>query len=381
MIYLDNAATTFPKPAAVYSEAYRCMTTYCGNPGRGGHTMSIAAAKKVFECRCEAGEMFGVDDPSRIVFTPNTTYAINLVLKGLLKEGDHVIISDMEHNSVYRPVHRMALDGKIEYSIFPTMTLDGRRNPARICAGIAKLVRPNTKLVMCAHSSNICSQTLPIKDIGAFCRRHGILFAVDAAQSAGHMPINMEQMNIDALCVPGHKGLYGPQGCGFAALGNKILPDTLTEGGNGVNSLDPTMPDYPPERYEAGTVATPAIAGLCEGIRAVRALGEEAIHEHEKSLYRESAEMLGNTPGVTLYAPEYAGSTLLFNVDGFSAEETSRYLDSCGICVRGGYHCCALGHSTLGTPDGGAVRVSFGIFNKKFNCYALCKALSQMSRP
>ena len=244
MIYLDNAATTFPKPSSVTDEVIKCMTTYCGNPGRSGHTLSLAAAKKVFECRELAANMFGAADTDRVFFTPNTTYGINAVIKGLLRNGDHVIISDMEHNAVLRPIHKLANEGVIEYDVFKTLTGEARQSPIRICANIAKLVKNNTKMVICTHSSNICSVVFPIKEIGDFCHRHGILFVIDGAQSAGLLDINVEDMNIDALCLPGHKGLYGPQGSGIVILGKTTTLNTLVEGGNGIDSLSPEMSKF-----------------------------------------------------------------------------------------------------------------------------------------
>lgn len=377
--YLDNAATTFPKPQAVYDETYRCMTRYCGNPGRGSHAMSLAAAKKIFECRSLLADFFGVDELERIIFTLNTTYALNAVIKGLVKKGDHIIISDMEHNAVFRPVWKLASEGIIEYDIFSSMINIPRRSPTLICAKIASLVRPNTKMVVCSHASNICSATLPLKEIGEFCRKRGILFVVDAAQSAGHYPIKVDDMNISALCLPSHKGLYGPQGCGVIVLGRNVTLDTLIEGGNGVNSLDGDMPSFSPERYEAGTMPTPAVAGLCEGVKAINEIGLKEIAEYESSLFISAREMLCNTPNVSIYAPSYAGPTLLFNLRGISSEALARELDSHGICVRGGFHCSALGHKTLGTSEDGAVRISFGIFNKQSDVENLGKALTRIS--
>ncbi len=375
MIYLDNAATTFPKPLAVPKEVYRCMTEYCGNPGRSGHSLSLAAANKVFECRCELAELFGISNPARIVFTQNTTHALNLVIKGILRQGDHVIISDLEHNSVLRPITHLADKGVIEYSVFSTRPLERRRSPSLICAEIAHLIRKNTRLVVATHSSNICSLSLPISEIGALCRARGVMLVTDAAQAAGVMPIDIEKMNITALCAPAHKALYGPQGCGFAALSENCTLETLLEGGSGTASLDSSMPDEPPERYEAGTLATPAIAGLCEGVRFVRRLGVDAIREYEKELYLHARELLMNIDGIKIYLPEYIGSTMLINKDGIGSEELSRRLDKHGICTRGGYHCSPLAHSTLGTLEGGGVRISLGIFNSKRDIEELALAL------
>lgn len=380
LIYLDHAATTFPKPRAVTEEVLRCLTQYGGNPGRGSHALSLAAAEKIFDCRCLAARFFGVSDPERVFFTVNTTQGLNTVLKGLLRTGDHVLISDLEHNAVYRPLYQMEKQGRITFDTFPSMTGDCRKNAMRICAGIARRLRPETTMVVCTHVSNLCSAMLPVREIGRFCHRHGLLFVVDGAQSAGHVPIFVDEMEIDALCVPGHKGLYGPQGCGMVILGKGILPEALMEGGNGVNSLEGEMPDFSPERYEAGTLPTVAIAGLCEGIRAVESIGTETIFEHEKALYRRTEELLSEKKGLTLYASEYEGAALLLNVDGLTSEQVGSLLNEDGICVRSGFHCSALGHRTLGTPSHGAVRVSFGMYNDMQDVEYLCQSLERIRK-
>lgn len=363
MIYLDHAATSFPKPRAVVEEMRRAVTQYGGNPGRSGHALSMAAAEMVFACRRLVADFFGIDDPARVFFTPNTTQGLNTVIKGALREGDHVLISDLEHNAVYRPIVRLAEAGRITYDVFPSMVGDPDRNATRICAGIARLCRPETRMVIATAASNLCSATLPIAEISAFCRKHGLYFIVDGAQAAGHLPINVDAMEVDALCVPGHKGLYGPQGCGAVILGKRFLPRPLVEGGNGVDSLSGKMPGESPERFEAGTLPTPAIAGLYEGVRWVTAQGIDRIASHETGLFRRAREGLSALDGVTLYAPEYEGAVLSFNVDGIPSERVAALLNERGICTRGGYHCAALAHQTLGTPEGGAVRASFGIFN------------------
>lgn len=374
-VYLDNAATTFPKPPAVLAEVNNCLRHYCGNPGRGSHPLAMAAAERIFECREALARLFGAGDPGRVVFTMNTTYAINLFLKGFLKQGDHVLISDLEHNSVFRPIYKMARDGMIEYDIFPSMCGHAAASPTRICAGIAKRIRPNTRLVMCTHVSNICSYALPVAEIGAFCHRHGIAFAVDAAQSAGHLPIDMKAMNIDALAAPGHKGLYGIQGSGIMILGEGISADTLLEGGNGLLSLEGDMPTDSPERFEVGTLPTPAIVGLLRGVEIISNIGIEQIGAHERDLFCEARERLSDIKGVTIHAPQYKGSTLLFSADGISSEKLAAELGKRGICTRGGYHCSALGHATLKTPPDGAARISFGIYNSCADIGRLITAL------
>ncbi len=363
MIYLDNAATSFPKPRSVGEEMKRCIDLYGGNPGRGAHSLAMAAAKKVFECREAAAQFLGVGETERIFFTPNATYGINAVLKGLLRRGDHVLISDLEHNAVWRPLHKLAVEGIITYDIFRTFAERGRISEERICAEIERLIRPETRMVFCTHGSNICSAVLPIEKIGKLCDGARILFCVDGSQTAGREKIDVDGMKIDALCLPGHKGLYGPQGSGLVALGRDVVLDTMTEGGNGVDSLSPLMPDETPERYEAGTVATPCIAGLWAGMRAVMERGVDSIAFDEYRIIRRMSEALSGIRGVTVYAPWHEGGILLFNIREKSSEITAAELNQNDVCVRGGYHCAALAHRTLGIPDGGAVRASVGMFN------------------
>ncbi len=364
MIYFDNAATTFPKPPAVRREIDRCLRDYCGNPGRSAHALSMAAAEMIYDCRTEAASLFGVPSPEQVIFTHNTTHALNMAIKGLLRRGDHVLISDMEHNAVYRPIWALASLGEISYDVFPTYPALPEPDTTAILAGIEERLQPHTRMVIASHVSNLCSATLPLAEIGAFCHARGLLFVVDAAQSAGIEAIDCTTMQIDALCAPGHKGLYGPQGTGLLILRQGLVLATLLEGGNGINSLDGAMPDFPPERYEAGTQATPALAGLCAGIRFVRSRGPDSIRAAERRLYCRLRDQLCELPGVTLYAPEREGSVLLFNLDGIPSAEAAARLDEAGICLRAGFHCAPLGHATLGTGEDGALRASFSVFNR-----------------
>lgn len=378
MIYFDNAATSFPKPRRVVEEQMRCMQFYGGNPGRGSHALAMAAAEKIYECREELASFFGSPNPENIIFTMNTTMALNTAIKGLLRRGDHVLISNMEHNAVFRPIYKLARDGVIHYDVFDTFPNLSVRPPEMICASILEKLRPNTRMLVCAHASNICSATLPLREIGALCRKKGILFVVDAAQSAGHLPINMTEMQIDALCAPGHKGLWGPQGCGILALGEGIVADTLMEGGSGYNSLEGNMPEDAPERYEAGTLPTPAIAGLLEGVREIKRLGIDYIHTHESALTKRLCERLMAMPKVTLYAPHHAGGVLLFSLQDLSSDHVGAFLNERGFCVRTGFHCAALAHATLGTPPSGAVRVSPSLFNTTAQIDAFAENLKEL---
>ncbi len=380
MVYFDNAATTFPKPDEVIPAMRECMEKRGGNPGRGFHGLAMAAAEEIYRCRMEAADFFGSEHPERVIFTMNTTHALNLTIKGLVRPGDHVLCSDMEHNAVWRPLDRLAKAGVITYDVFDTYPDAPVRTTDMILSSITSRLTPQTSLIVCAHASNICSATLPIESIGRLCRRRGIRLVVDGAQSAGTLPLHVERMGIDALCVPGHKGLYGPQGCGMVILGEGVLPETFMEGGNGVGSLRGDMGDSLPERYEAGTLPTPCLAGLRAGMAFVRRMGTEAIMNHEISLCEQAKNGLLSIPGVTVYAPRHRGGILLFSVNGHSSEDIGTYLDSRGICVRPGFHCTALGHRTLGTPSGGAVRASFGYFNTAREVDALIRAMRSMAR-
>ncbi|MBR3965333.1 MAG: aminotransferase class V-fold PLP-dependent enzyme [Clostridia bacterium] len=380
MVYLDNAATSFPKPPSVVAEVTRCLEEYCGNPGRGGHPLSMAAAEKIYECREELSALFGAPDPSHVIFTQNATAALNLAIKGLLPDGAHVIASDLEHNSVRRPLEALAADGLISFDkisiIGDGYALDG----GAICKRITTAIRKNTAAVIMTACPNVCSLQLPIAEIGAFCRRRGILFIVDGAQAAGHFPIDMRSMCIDALCLPGHKGLLGPQGSGALILGEGIMPRVIFEGGSGSSSFEAEMPREIPERYEAGTLSTPAIAGLCEGVRYIRRLGLASIEKHERSLFLYARQRLGSIPKVRIYMQQYAGSVLSFNVGTLPSDRVASALGTAGICTRGGFHCNPWAHTVLGTDAHGSVRISFSPFNTPQDVDALALALGELSR-
>ncbi len=362
IIYLDNAATTFPKPESVIMDSVECMKTYCGNPGRGSHYIALKSAEKVFETREAIASLFGAS-PENVIFTLNTTYALNMAIKGVMKDGGHLLISNMEHNSVLRPAAQLAKDDVLRYDVFKAYDKDRKLTTHEIIENIVKRLRPSTKMLTCIHSSNICSYTLPIREIGRLCRRLGIIFCVDAAQSAGHTPINMKDDFIDILCLPAHKGLYSPQGLGIMILGDDAPRlSTLLEGGNGVNSLELSMGELSPERYESGTLCTPAIAGLCAGIEFIKSLGTDSIAQRERFLWEKAFDRLSSLRRIKIY-DESSGSVLLFNVEGMAADTVGEILSKDGFCLRTGYHCSPLAHRALGTPEGGAIRVGLGIFN------------------
>ncbi len=378
MIYLDNAATTFPKPPETVREVYRCMTEYCGNPGRGSHYMAQRASEKIFEARSLLASMFGVNSPENVVFTLNTTHALNTSLKSFVREGMDILISDMEHNSVLRPVHALFKSGKVTYSVFSTDCSDDE-----VLLNIEKKIKHNTKILICQHTSNICGTVLPIKKIGELCKKRGIYFIADAAQSAGLFDIDVTDFGIDALCLPSHKGLYGPQGAGAILFSDKdftSLLDTLTQGGSGTDSKDLEMPSYLPDRFEAGTLQTPVIAGLCEGIKFVLRNTPQGIRRHEEFLSNILKADMSSIKGVKLYRPEVPSSVVLFNVKGKSSVAVASELDKYGICVRGGFHCAPLAHRTLNTGDGGAVRISFGAFNDINEVKYTCEVIRRITR-
>ena len=382
LIYFDNAATTFPKPPEVIRAVTATMRHAGGNPGRGSHRLARAAANILYDCREEIADFLGAKDPSRVVFTQNTTHALNTAIKGLLRPFDHVLISDMEHNSVLRPIVAMHKTHHISYSIFSSAAINDADDEA-VDRELSKHLWDKTRAVVCAQASNLTSRTLPLAAIGRFCRKHKLLLIVDAAQSFGHMPIHMEDMNITALCAPGHKGAYGPQGSGFLLLSDHLdtasLPSSLIEGGSGYQSLLPEMPELPPERYEAGTAATPMIAGLHAGIRFVRRIGIEEIRDHEEKLFAAARDILLSFPEIKIYDSDRLGSVLTFTVEGRRSEEIAELLDGEGICTRAGFHCAALAHQTLRTPqESGAVRLGFGYFNTPSQVQRLYPALKRI---
>ena len=359
--YLDNAATSFPKPKSVIKEVEKCLSTYCGNAGRGSHQLSLFAANKIYECRELICDLINAPAPENIVFVPSCSYGLNLIIKGAIDIGDHILISDMEHNSVLRPIQKLANDGKITFDIFDCLL----KTDDEVLNSIKSKIKSSTKLLICNHQSNICSFSAPINKIGNLCKNFNILFAMDVAQSIGHCHIDMQKMNINYMSAPAHKGLYGVQGAGFVAINSKNNLKTIIEGGNGIHSRERSMPDFLPERHEVGTLPLPAIVGLYEGIKEVKGLGINEITAHESELFHILRDGLLNVKGVTVYSPNFIGSTLSFNIKNLSPQQVCALLDEQSICLRGGFHCSALGHSSLGTSEIGTVRASFGIFNTK----------------
>ena len=379
MIYLDNAATSFPKPDSVTASMYNAARCFGANPGRGGHRLSMKAGERVFACREKLAEHFGCES-ERVAFTNNCTTALNTAIKGLLREGDHVVISSLEHNSVLRPVHKLAGRGIITYSVARVNPLDDNET----LRSFALHVRENTRAVICTHVSNVFGTVLPVDKLCAFCKARGILFILDAAQSAGSHSISLKGQGIDIMCIPGHKGLLGPMGTGAILFGDGTEIGELTEGGTGSHSLSESQPDVYPDRLESGTVNMPGIAGLYEGIRAVERFGgERAVLEKESELIRLLREDLSVIPSVSVYTEMQGGKSsnvLSFNLGDLHSEMVSSMLDKDGIAVRAGYHCSYLAHKSYGTGEKGCVRVSTGIFNSKKDIKNLVFSLNKIAK-
>ncbi len=356
MIYLDNAATTYPKPPAVREALLRSLSEYGGNPGRGGHRLSIAAADAVYDCRRAVADFFGIDEPERVIFTAGATAALNLAIKTAVRPGMHVLLSDREHNAVARPIYRLADEGLIEYDIYPTT--------GDVIADIEAHIRPNTGLLVACHLSNVTGFVLPIEAIGEMCRAKGIRFVIDAAGSAGHLPIDLGSTAFDAFCAPGHKGLLGISGVGFVILKNDEGLSDYTDGGSGHSSLSRRMPSTLPERYEAGTLPTPAIVALRAGIETLCHRDPLRIAAEEAAMKARLTEGLLAHRGLTVYEPRNPYGPLLFTHESLRPEAIAEALDRHGVCVRAGYHCAPLAHRTVGTPTGGGVRLSPAITNR-----------------
>lgn len=354
MIYFDNAATTLIKPRSVSMAMYNAVNSLA-SPGRGGHRAAMAAAEKAYECRTVAAKLFNVPQPEQVVFTMNATHALNIAIKSLAGKGDRVVISGYEHNSVLRPLN--AIGAQICVAASPLFDED-----AAVCAFEGAL-KPETKLAVVNYVSNVFGFILPVKRIAELCHKRGIPLVVDASQAAGVLDIDFQELGADYVAMPGHKGLYGPQGTGVLLCGRS--GETLIEGGSGSDSRLPLMPEYLPDRLEAGTHNMPGIAGLLEGIRFVSNLGTERISRHEKKLLSSVVRQLRIIDEVELYCADgmkCQSPVLSFNVRGMDCQTVAEQLSKRGIAVRAGLHCSPLAHKTVGTEQG-TVRLSFSAFN------------------
>lgn len=375
MIYFDNAATTYPKPSSVLASAVLAMKKYSFNSGRGGYKESIKAGEMIYTVREKVASMFGFE-PQNVAFTKNCTEALNMAIKGSVKSGDHIIISSLEHNSVSRVAEKLFDDGIIDYDIAKYSY-----NDDETVANFENLIKPNTTLVVCMHSSNAFGVTFPVAKIGKMCKLHGIRFVVDGAQGAGVADINAKRDNIDILCAPGHKCLLGAMGTGFIAVRDGLELSTVEEGGTGSNSMSLKQPDFLPDRLEAGTLNNSGIISLGKGIDYINSYGTEAIYNHEFSLMQHTYKALENINDVVLYTPfPEQGKTMpiiSFNFGDYSSEKTAAILAKNDICTRAGFHCTPLAHKHFGTTDRGTVRISFGMFNTVRDCDALINVVKK----
>ncbi|OQB14061.1 MAG: putative cysteine desulfurase [Firmicutes bacterium ADurb.Bin193] len=354
MIYLDNAATTLYKPHSVRRACNACLKKFCANSGRGGHKAALMASERIYACRESLAELFGISDPARIVFTPNATAALNIAIKGILTPDSHTVITGMEHNSVVRPV----VGSGAYYSVaLPDET-------GLVSAkSIENLITDNTKLIIAIHASNITGTINPIYEIGEVAKKYGIPFLVDAAQSAGVAPIDAERNNISMLAFPGHKMLYGPTGTGGLYISPGLELKPFIEGGTGSLSESDTQPDFLPDRFESGTLNTLGITGLYEGVKFVLKHTPSALYAHEARLAKMLVSGLSSINGVRIYGNNNRVGVVGFRLEGKDSVDVANTLDSrFDIACRGGLHCAFLAHKSMGTSEGGLVRMSVSYF-------------------
>lgn len=362
MIYLDNAATSYPKPNRVIEEMNRCMREFCANPGRGGHKMSIESGKAVIEAREALGSFFNFDNPLQLCFTKNATEALNIAIKGCLKPGDHAITTCMEHNSVLRPLKALERDIGIELTIIEGDEF-GEIDPE----DIKKNIRTNTRLIACTLSSNVNGIIMPVKEIGELAAEKGVLFLVDGSQGAGSIHIDVNKIKADMLAFPGHKGLLGPQGTGGLYVREGLDLRPLMEGGTGSVSENPFQPDFMPDILESGTLNTPGIIGLRYGIEFIGSFGLKNIQAYKHMLTQRLLEGIKEIKGIKLYSRtemEKNSGIAAINLPDTESTEVSYILDKDhNIATRPGLHCAPLAHEKLGTKKIGIVRISVGCFN------------------
>ena len=370
MIYLDNAATTWPKPRGTAAAIAEVLSFRGANPGRGSYRMAELSSETVYQCRCRAAAFFGAAAPENVIFTPSCTHSINYVLKGVLSAGDHVILSDMEHNAVTRPIRQLLKRG-VQFSTARVREGD----PEATVAEFRRCMRVNTKLIFCTHASNVFGVKLPIEEIGELAHRNGILFGVDCAQSAGTAAIDLRQLKADFLCMPAHKGLYGIMGLGVLIIRGDVKLATVIEGGTGSLSGVNEQPDFLPDRLESGTLNVPAIAALDVGMSFIETIGREQLEAHEMNLICHAYDELSSMPGCRLYTSRPTAEThvplLSFNIEGISSGEAAQLLGEKEIAVRAGLHCAGDAHRKMGTQSGGTVRICPSVFTstEEMDCF------------
>lgn len=362
MIYLDNAATTWPKPETVYQKMDQFLRELGANPGRAGHKMAAEAGRQIFEVREKIAAFFGAADSSEIVFTSNATHSLNFGLHGVVEQGDHVITSCLEHNSVFRPLKELERSGMIELTVIG-LTAEGDLDYAEL----ERSIRPHTKLIAMIHGSNVTGHIFDLQRICGIAKAKGVLIMIDAAQTAGVFPIDLRELPIDLLALPGHKSLYGPPGTGILYVRTGTPMRAIFAGGTGSKSEEVYQPELLPDKYESGSVNSVGIAGLGAGVDFVQTVGMDTIREHELHLCHRMIEGLLVLPKVTVYGPALGmlrTPVISFNIGTESSSEIGYILDQVfDIGVRSGLHCSPLAHQTMGTVHQGMIRASFGYFN------------------
>lgn len=370
MIYLDNAATSFPKPRRVIDEVSKYIEHCCGNPGRGGNYLSLYSAERVYECRESIARLLDFPTPENICFTQNATHALNIAIKGYIRSKCHCIISDLEHNAVIRPLRSVLDMYGGEYSVFDT--------DIPLEEAIPPLIRADTAVIITTIASNVTGKCLDINKLSAIAATHGLGLIVDASQYLGHKSLRLKNLSFDMLCAPGHKALLGLQGSGFVLFGKKAVIPTLIEGGSGSNTKEPYMPKVLPERFEAGTLNTPAIVGLNEGVNFLLDYGMYNVQRRITELTERLRDMLFSLKNKVQVLGVNNGIAS-FNVIGMVPSEVENLLNEKKICVRSGLHCAPMAHHKLGTGDLGTVRVSVSVLTKNNELdglyYALCKMI------
>ena len=368
IVYFDNAATSFPKPDCVYKKLMKCVSEYLGNPGRSSHKLSVRAAEEIYSAREEIASLLGVNSPECVVFTYNATHALNLAIKSLVDKDCHVLTSDFEHNSVIRPLERLIITHGISYSCFDT--------DKDIISNISAKRRPETKGIICSIASNVTGAKIPLKLLSDYAKDNSMFLIIDASQAIGHIDINLNNTPCDALCAPGHKSLFGIQGCGFAYFKDNVRKNGIMEGGSGTDSINTLMPALLPEGYEAGTSPTPAIVTLGEGTSYIKKVGIKEISTKLTTLTNSAAEVLSSFPSVKIF--NSGNGIISFNIGQFSSSYIATRLDKYGICVRGGLHCAPSIHKKLGTLSQGAVRLSFSYLNNLNEIDIFYKAIKEI---
>ena len=380
MIYLDNAATTYPKPLNVIKASFDANKS-SANPGRSGYKSAMLASEKMFECRQKAADFFGLENVENCILTPSCTIALNTVIHGTLSRGDHVVISSLEHNSVLRPLQKLASKGIIAYDVAEVFEGDADRT----VESFRKCMNDKTKLVVCTHASNVFGIKLPVKRIAALCKYYGVLFCIDVAQSAGVVPIDIKDIGADFICAPGHKGLYGPMGTGILLINTDKIPESLFEGGTGSSDLDLSFPDILPDKYESGTMNYSGFSGLSKGIDFVNMKTIERISNHEIKLIRKIYSKLKQMKNIELYTrmPDIENFVPLmsFNVKGNDPVKVAETLDKqYGVCVRAGFHCSPLAHKYMKTGDSGTVRICPSAFTSEKEADFFINAVYNISK-